>query len=493
MKKTSTKRSLIMSLLSMVICIVMLIGSTFAWFTDTETSKVNKISSGNLDIGVYYATPADVVNGDIPEENWKALNENEAVFNEAALWEPGYTEAVFFKFVNEGSLALQYQLKVDILEEVIGKSATGADIQLSNYIQAYACNNFAWNYKEFLFTERNDATNPAGAPNPFHDTLYNAANGAVATPNGDNPLSLDSWQWLEDDEITYATLVLWMPTNVGNEANHDGTNVPSIDLGVSVVATQYTKENDTFGNQYDKDAEFPNLVFDSKDVNEKLEDGENVMFADDVEAPLSNEAIYGTPVAIQQKNGGVIDGNGKSLDIINPVYNGYAIETYGGTIKNLTIDSTVGRGIVISNPQEDIYISNVVVDGPGYAINTTEHNGKKLVVTNSTVKGWTSLAGLDSVSFVNCIFGENASKYWQKNGYDQDYDRLIRPYILAEFNQCVFEKGFYIDLSALGSDCIITLDKCTVNGVVLTADNYEGNITIELPSGRTVADCVIFK
>lgn len=228
-------------------------------------------------------------------------------------------------------------------------------------------------------------------------------------------------------------------------------------------------------------------------VNYALSQGYTAVFAEDVSAPLANKAIYGTPVAVVMKEGGVLDGNGFSLDIENPQYNGYAVETYGGTIKNLTIDTPVGRGIVISSPKQDMYIDNVVVDGPGYAINTTEHNGKNLIVTNSTVKGWTSFAGLDAVSFTKCNFGENSSKYWQNNGYDQDYDRLIRPYVSTTFNQCVFEKGYYLDLSALAVDAKITLKDCVCGEVEITAENYNTYISIELPANKTLTDCVAFE
>ena len=237
---------------------------------------------------------------------------------------------------------------------------------------------------------------------------------------------------------------------------------------------------------------FTNETNSAEEINAILGNGGSVLFDKDVIAPLSGSAIYGTPVAIQQKNGGIIDGNGNSLYIENPQFAGYAIETYGGTIKNLTITTAVGRGIVISSPKEDIYIENVVVDGPGYAINTTEHSAKKLIVTNSTINGWTSLAGLEIASFANCSFGENSSKYWQNNGYDQDYDRLIRPYVNATFTDCTFEQGYYIDLSALGAGCKITLTNCVVNGVKLTAENCNAYITVELPSGRTLAECVVF-
>ena len=237
----------------------------------------------------------------------------------------------------------------------------------------------------------------------------------------------------------------------------------------------------------------PAAVSDADGIATAMNNGGTAILTKDVSAPLAYSAIYGTPVAVVQKNGGVIDGNGYSLDIENPKYNGYAIETWGGTIKNLTVDTAVGRGIVISSPKEDVYIDNVVIDGPGYAINTTEHNGKNLVVTNSTVNGWTSLAGLDYVEFNNCIFGENSSKYWQNMGYDQDYDRLVKPYVNTEFNSCKFNQGFYIDLSALENGCAVTINNCTTTGTKLTANNYQSYISIELPTGRTLADCVIFK
>lgn len=47
MNSKSTKRALLVSALSLVVCLAMLVGTTFAWFTDTATTGVNKIVSGN--------------------------------------------------------------------------------------------------------------------------------------------------------------------------------------------------------------------------------------------------------------------------------------------------------------------------------------------------------------------------------------------------------------------------------------------------------------
>ncbi len=292
-------------------------------------------------------------------------------------------------------------------------------------------------------------------------------------------------------------------TEKGYTGSGDNTAAIEIDpAGTNIYTINFTGEN-TITESYAgltrvKDGSTghvittPTEVNSATDLTDALNKGKNVELTKDVTAPLSGSAIYGTPVAAVQYNGGVIDGKGNSLDIENPQYNGYAIETWGGTIQNLVIDSTVGRGIVISLPNEDIYIDNVVIDGPGYAINTTEHSAKKLIVTKSTIKGWTSLAGLELISFTDCIFGENTAKYWQNMGYDQDYDRLIRPYVDATFTNCEFEQGFYIDLSTLGEDCMVTLTDCFCGDVEITAVNYTQFITIELPSGRTLSDCVIF-
>ena len=114
-------------------------------------------------------------------------------------------------------------------------------------------------------------------------------------------------------------------------------------------------------------------------------------------------------------------------------------------------------------------------------------------MTNSTLNGWTSFAGLASVSFTSCTFGENTYAYWQKSGYDKDYDRLVRPYVQTLFDSCVFEAGFYVDLSALAASATVTVKNCVCGDVEISADNYEQYITIELPSGRTLADCVVFK
>lgn len=266
------------------------------------------------------------------------------------------------------------------------------------------------------------------------------------------------------------------------------TKKPGVAIGDLNADTTVTIKNSEFidcqaGDQglymYETDTDVTSFTF----VNEN-----NV-----IEAEATKVSPYGNKVLFEQK-GGVINGNGNTITVNNS--GAYVILTYGGTIKNVKIDAGE-RGVVLYSPTEDVILDSVVLDGPGYAINTAEYptvEGIDLIVTNSTINGWSSFAGIDSASFTNCAFGENTAKYWQNYGYGADYDRLIKPYVDTTFTNCTFESVCYIDLSSLGANCKVTLSNCTVNGTVITANNYEELLnTIELPAGRTLADCVIFK
>ena len=285
--------------------------------------------------------------------------------------------------------------------------------------------------------------------------------------------------------------------------NGDATGITIYVKNTTVAARVYAAQTSAYGYEVKilgaatdgSDATEVAQVKNATDLETAVANGGDVVMANDV--TLTGKVIttngiteaYGNKVGVAQY-GGTLDGNGNTLTETGS--SAYVIVTHGGTIKNLTIVGG-GRGIVIYAPTEDVIIDNVVIDGPGYAINTAEHNGQDLIVTNSTVNGWTSLAGLDSVSFTNCKLGENSTKCWQNYGYDADYDRLIRPYGTATFTGCTFEKNFYIDLSALANGNTVTLTNCNCEGVVLTAENYANYITVELPDWATsIADCIVF-
>ena len=113
MKKTpNTKTALISSLLALVLCFTSLLGTTFAWFTDSVTSDNNIIQSGTLKIGMYWAKGTE----DPASATWNDAKSG-SIFN-SDKWEPGYAEARHLKVVNEGTLALKYKLIISPVGEV---------------------------------------------------------------------------------------------------------------------------------------------------------------------------------------------------------------------------------------------------------------------------------------------------------------------------------------------------------------------------------------
>ena len=125
--KRATKRALLTSIMALVMCVVMLVGTTFAWFTDTASTGVNKIQAGNLDVELEYK------NSDTP--NFTKADKSTSVFDNNALWEPGHVEYVVLKISNAGNLALKYKLGINIASETGSTNVLGNEFKLSDYIK----------------------------------------------------------------------------------------------------------------------------------------------------------------------------------------------------------------------------------------------------------------------------------------------------------------------------------------------------------------------
>lgn len=224
-----TRRALLASVLALVVCAAMLIGTTFAWFTDSVSSGKNQIVAGNLDVELEYAT---VENGTIT--GWTSVNGATDLFDDG-LWEPGYAQVVYLRVQNLGSLALKYQLSMNILSETAGVNMNGDTFNLSDYLQYGVVLD-----QRTPFETRTQAVAEAAA---------NAA--ALREPYTGNETILAS------KDVQYLALVVYMPETVGNEANYRGDAVPTIELGVNLVAAQDTVESDSFDNTYDQNAGYP--------------------------------------------------------------------------------------------------------------------------------------------------------------------------------------------------------------------------------------------
>ena len=356
--------------------------------------------------------------------------------------------------------------------------------------------------QSFRQTGMSEITVPASVETVKLGAFRNMANLTTVTVKGN--VAFDDYAFRSCPNLTSIYLLGDDVTFSGSQFathsdNGDATGITIYVKNTTVAARVYAAQTSAYGYEVKvlgeaadgSDAVSVTQVKNATDLETAVANGGDVVMANDV--TLTGKVIttngiteaYGNTVGVAQY-GGTLDGNGNSLTETGAY--AYVIVTHGGTIKNINIVGG-GRGIVTYNPTENIYIDNVVVDGPGYALNSTEQKPVDMFVTNSTIRGWTSLAGFNSVNFTGCKFGENSAKYWQGMGYGQDYDRLFKVYSKTLFENCEFEQGYYLDLSAGGT---LTLTNCTVNGVKITAENYANYVTIELPAGKTLADCATF-
>ncbi len=217
MTSISTKKAFLTSLISLLTCITMLIGSTFAWFTDTSTTGVNQILAGTLDI-------------ELVDENGESLEGETLTFvdkdgNSDILWEPGCTfHTNGFSVVQKGNLQFKYKVVI---------TGLNGDSKLLDVID------FSVVYADDL----NEALEEDVVSNDFEATWqfsYDSDGKFVATQT--TPYQSD---------LMY--VVAKMDKAAGNE--YQGLTLEGI--GITVIATQDNVENDSFDNQYDEDADYP--------------------------------------------------------------------------------------------------------------------------------------------------------------------------------------------------------------------------------------------
>lgn len=251
-KKKMTRRALFTSVISLILCLVMLTGTTFAWFTDSETSGRNVIKSGNLDVTLEYWDGTE----------YKPVTTTTQLFDDNALWEPGYTEVAYLKVTNVGNLALKYQLDVNVYSETPGTNVYNEAFNLSDYLVFKAVDSKT----DLVGTYTRETAKDAAGIEMGLKTYNSAVKDLISTGDAD-----------------YIALIIYMPESVDNHANHlINTNPPTIEMGVVLNATQKTNESDTFGPDYDEDATYADVVY-HVDANNSLADTLKAIEAEDDE------------------------------------------------------------------------------------------------------------------------------------------------------------------------------------------------------------------
>ena len=228
--RKSTKRALLGSVMAMVLCLAMLVGATFAWFTDTASTGVNKIQAGNLDIEIQDETGKAIDTLAWATKDGTAFAED----GKTPLWEPGCTYTLTpFQIVNKGNLTLKYKIVVTGLE---------GDTGLLKVIK------FTYKTGEETFDMNTEG--------------HLTANGG-------------------------ASKVITVSAHMDEAAGNEYMNKTLEGVKFTVYATQDTVESDSFNNTYDANATYP--VVNVTELKEALTNGGVVNVATDIRTNNSED------------------------------------------------------------------------------------------------------------------------------------------------------------------------------------------------------------
>jgi len=309
-KHAHPRRTLILSFLSLVLCASMLVGVTFAWFSDGVTSSNNRIVAGTLDVDVYYGNPDD--------EN--SIQDVDTLFNDVTLWEPGAVAWENLTVVNLGSLTLKYKLEVNFSNENY-INENGA--RLSQILRVAIVEG------GITATTREAVLEQAG----LGITLADFAKGGYLNPKD-----------TAGDRATYGLVIYWPAYGDHNDWNLNNGKTTSdgeplhVDLGINLTAWQKNAEVDSFGPDYDAGLG-ETYVSSYEEFKAALAEGGKVVLESNVTVDAtSNDEIAIVPEGVSV----TLDLNGYTLATPDGVTGVYALNNRG----TLTLLDSVSGGSV---------------------------------------------------------------------------------------------------------------------------------------------------
>ncbi len=333
--RKKTKRALLASVLSMLLCVTMLIGSTFAWFTDNDSTNVNTIEAGELDIKFQMKSGENWV--DASDETLNFVKAANAADGDQILWEPGVTyQLPAVKLVNDGNLALKFKLLVngfdgdwklaEVLEVLVGGQALlkadGTAVTLADL--------------------KADSDGLAhGVLLPFNKSLAAGEDSS----------------YVKVGETSEYQISLHMAEKAGN----DYQQMKIENLALTVVATQYTYEYDSDTNQYDADAVYPITNADA------LDEAMNDSTITDV---LIGGGKYTETVTI--RDGKTVTSEAGTFDTSGDTGYSPALEVQNGASLVLNGGTYAAAGMQVINAQSQA--SSVTINGGTYRGNVAVWN-----------------------------------------------------------------------------------------------------------------------
>lgn len=341
MSKKTTKRALAMSFVSVFLCVCMLVGTTFAWFTDSVTSENNIIKAGTLDVTMEWKDAT--ANG--AQQTYKDASTG-AIFDYAK-WEPGYVAAKNVKISNEGTLALKYKLNI-----VPSVTPAAGEANLADVIEVY--------FADSAVTSDRNLTGL---------TKVGTLSALMADADG------AAYGYLLAGSSTEVTIALKMQETADNKYQDlsvgDG-------FKVQLLATQKDAEFDSFDNTYDQFADYDGEISTAATLAAALAKGGTYK--------LTGDIVVDETVEIPANVSVNLDLGGKTItSSVTAIKNSGILNIVGGTMEN----TKTNGGAVINNAGtltlDDVTINGAPIDATGYPAYAVITSGKLTVEDGTTI------------------------------------------------------------------------------------------------------------
>ena len=216
MKPQAKKRiykqiALALSLCALIVWCILGTGASLAWFTDTSPEINNIFHFAEFDL---------VVSHRLTDGKWEEVDSQTKIFDEEALYEPGYVQVVYLKVENKGTIPFEFYTAVNVNGCIEATNVFGQRFMLQDYLKFGITTADSEDAMKNSVPDREKAVEIADMPLHNYDTET-----AVLNPGA----------------TKYIALIVRMPEEVGNVANYRGDTVPEVDLGITVKADQIKK------------------------------------------------------------------------------------------------------------------------------------------------------------------------------------------------------------------------------------------------------------
>jgi len=207
-KKPYKKIALAFSLGLIIVWVILGTGASLAWFTDTSEEIKNIFHIANFELAVSHR---------LEDGTYEPIDEQTAIFDDEALYEPGYVQVVYLMVENKGDRAFDFKTAVNVTDYTIATNVFGQHFNLQSYLRF-----------GLVIADTEDALEQKVASRELAKEI------ATMKLNNYFPEASE----LGAGQAAYVALIVRMPEEVGNVANYRGSDIPKVELGVIVSATQ---------------------------------------------------------------------------------------------------------------------------------------------------------------------------------------------------------------------------------------------------------------